>query len=96
MNKHKAEILRNCIIKQYKESGLIDNFTKTLDKFGIKSVEDWALSVDDIIELNLENPELYFMEQMAKIARLMGLSEQDSKSVALKAFADHAGDFEVT
>lgn len=90
MNKHEATILRTCIINQYIKGKLIGgDFTMMLkEKFGITSVDEWALSVSEIMDLNLDKPELYFMAQIAKIARLIGCSEKDSKLLAVKAFAD--------
>ena len=92
MNKHKAEILRTCIIKQYTKSKLIGgNFTMIMkEKFGVNSVDEWALSISEIMELKLHSPELYFMAQIAKIARLIGCTEQDAKLLAVRAFADNS------
>ena len=87
MNKREANALRDCIIRQYASSDRIaGEFTTMLrNKFGM-----WALSTSEIMELDLNKPELYFMAQMAKLARLMGCSESDSMLVGVKAFASNS------
>lgn len=90
MNKHEARILRDCIINTFSQSERISGeLTTTLkEKFGIKSMDDWVLSASEIMELNLDKPELYFMAQIAKIARLMGVPTQEAKMLAVGSFAD--------
>ena len=88
MDKNEAEILRMHIINNYKASPRMHEFTTTLGKFGVTSIDDWALSVEEIIQFDCDKPELYFMVQIEKLAKLIGCSDMDAQSLAVRLLSD--------
>jgi hypothetical protein len=86
MNRHEATILHGYILRSYHTE---DSFLKSLtEKLNANSIEDWALTIEELMELPSADPNYCFMRQIEKLAFLLGCSPEDSKKVALQAFAD--------
>ena len=86
MNRHKATVLRKHIIRKFQSEG--DAFNEQTKKLRVKSMDDWTLTIEDLMELDLDRPDLYFMGQIEKLASILGCSPDDSKLVAVHAYAN--------
>ena len=60
MKETEARTLRNLIIENFKSAPSLDQLTANLK---VKTVEDWALSVEEVMELNPDKPEQFYMRQ---------------------------------
>jgi hypothetical protein len=87
MNKAKATIMRDCIINQYKAH---PQFLEAINKLG-KPLEEWALSIDDIAQYDNPTPEILVMVQFEKLAKLMGASDKEAKSIAIETYHKNTG-----
>lgn len=84
MKKTEAKRLRGFIIEQFKSAPSLNQLTANLK---VKRIEDWALSVEEVMELNPDKPEQFYMAQMEKIALILGCSPKDSMKIAIESYA---------
>ena len=85
MEKAEARILRGFIIANFKSTPSLIQLTA---KLKVKKIEDWALSVEEIMKLSAINPDQIYMRQMEKIALIFGCSPEDSIKIAIESYAD--------
>ena len=86
MKREEAEELRKFLIKQFEKSELIEKVDAIYKKLGIVvSIDDWALTVDELMALPLGDIEFQFMAQIEKLAKVFGCSPSDAQSVAIHA-----------
>ena len=85
MKKREAFILRDLIIRNFKSAPLLNELTA---KLKAQSIDDWALSIEEVMALGPINPDQFYMKQIEKIALLLGCSPKDSMEIAVKAYAD--------
>lgn len=85
MKETEARTLRNLIIENFKSAPSLNQLTANLK---VKTIEDWALSVEEVMELNPDKPEQFYMRQMEKIALILGCSPKDSMEIAIESYAD--------
>ena len=85
MSREEASVLRNMIIQNFQSSPRLHELT---DKLKVKTIEEWALSVEEVMALDPSKPEQFYMNQIEKIALMLGCSPKDSMEIAVASYAD--------